>query len=178
MKYENLLVEKEKLENILKSKASTDEHQELLQLKYKTYELEQKNKELKQKLHISTDDQQQTSAGKAQSKVVDKSFGEQIPVSHDHYKIPIAIRNKKMVGALDDGTGGPKSLPQFQIVEESQNVLQQPMQINGKSSTTTTTTPTSVIKKENLVSPVGKVVQPTSAKTVVRSKPLPKGKFF
>lgn len=77
---------------------STDEHQQLLQLKYKTYQLEQENKDLKQKLHLPDDNDVHRSAPDP-PKTVDKSFREQVPVSPDHYKIPIAIRNK-MVKAM------------------------------------------------------------------------------
>ena len=175
MKYKNLLTEKDKLEDILDGKSPTDEHQQLLQLKYKTYQLEQENKELRQKLHIDTEDHHRSAP--ESPKVVDKSFREQIPVSDDHYKIPIAIRNKVA------GPGGSNariilnSVENFQIIqnnEQSQNVLQQPVPLNSKS-TTTTTTPTSIIKKENLVTPQ-KALLPSTAKTYARVKPLPKGK--
>lgn len=69
-----------------------NDHQELLHLKYKTYQLEQENKDLKQKLHM--EDKEHRASPPESPKTVDKSFREQIPVSHDHYKIPIAIRNK------------------------------------------------------------------------------------
>ena len=94
VKYENLLSEKEKLEDLLDSKPSSDDHAQLLQLKYKMYEIEQENKNLLKKLHIGDSEHQ---SARDAPKTVDKSFQEQIPVSDDHYKIPIAIRNK-MVG--------------------------------------------------------------------------------
>lgn len=172
MKYENLWDEKEKLQSLLKSKTPSDEHQQLLQMKYKTYQLEQENKELKQKFHI--DDIVEHHSALDPPKIIDKSFREQIPVSDDHYKIPIAIRNK-LVGASVERSGILNSVENFQIIpniEQSQNVLQQPVPMNGKSSTTTTT-PTSVIKKENLASP--QKAQSTSTKTSGRAKPLPKG---
>ena len=104
-------------------------------------------------------------------KTVDKSFQEQIPVSDDHYKIPIAIRNK-VVGANEGYPGRVKSMNKFQIADQNQNVLQQPMPLNGKSSTTTTTTPTSVVKRENLMSPEK---ASSTMKTSARVRPLPKG---
>lgn len=149
------------------SKPSSDDHTQLLQLKYKMYEIEQENKNLLKKLHIGDTEHQ---SARDSPKTVDKSFQEQIPVSDDHYKIPIAIRNK-MVGV----NGGDKenlSMAKFQM--EDQNVLQQPIQGNGKSSTTTTTTPTSVVKKENLMSPAK---LSSTVKTSARFKPLPKGLF-
>lgn len=168
MKNENLQAEKEKLQNLIKNKNPTDEHQQLLQLKYKTYQLEQENKELRQKLHFENDDSHHRSAPDP-PKTIDKSFREQIPVSDGSYKIPIAIRNK-VVGA---GPGNINSVELFQIIqnnEQSQNVLQQPMPVNVKSSTTTTT-PTSIVKKE--VEPPKALS--TSAKTSPRVKPLPRG---
>lgn len=172
VKYESLVSEKEKLDNLLKVKTPSDEHQELLQHKYKTYQLEQENKELRQKLHLDArEDHQQA---QDPPKAIDKSFREQIPVSDDHYKIPIAIRNR-MVEASGGNSGYLKSVANFQMNqnnEQSQNVLQQPVAMNGKSSTTTTT-PTSVVKKENLVTPAK--AQSTSTKTSARAKPLPKG---
>lgn len=86
---------------------STDEHQQLLQLKYKTYQLEQENKDLKQKLHLPDDNDVHRSAPDP-PKTVDKSFREQVPVSPDHYKIPIAIRSK-MVKALRFAARIPES---------------------------------------------------------------------
>lgn len=168
-----MLSEKEKLENLLKTKNPTDEHQELLQLKYKTYQLEQENKELQSKLHLGNELPQ---AAPESSKTVDKSFREQIPVSPDHYKIPIAIINKR-AEATAIKSESHKSVEKFQVVknnEQNQNVLQQPIPMNGKSSTTTTT-PTSVVKKENLnlVTPVKP--QSTSTKFSARAKPPPKG---
>lgn len=70
-----------------------------MQLKYKTYQLEQENKDLKQKLHLSDDNEHRSAPDPP--KTIDKSFREQIPVSDDHYKIPIAIRNK-LVKASDN----------------------------------------------------------------------------
>lgn len=165
----------------MESKSSADEHQQLLQLKYKTYQLEQENKALKQKLHIADREEDHHRSAPDAPKTVDKSFGEQIAVSDDHYKIPIAIRNKLMdkfvVGVMSGGadeSGRVKSVANFQInPEQNQNVLQQPMPMNSKS-TTTTTTPTSVVKKENLATPK---VQSTSTRTVPKAKPLPKGKL-
>lgn len=169
-KYENLLTEKEKLADLLDTKATSEDHTQLLQLKYKTYQLEQENKGLRQKLHIDHNEQR---PAPSHQKTIDKSFQEQIPVSDDHYKIPIAIRNK-MVGAHGDGQGLGNSMNKFQIADQNQNVLQQPVPLNGKSSTTTTTTPTSVVKKENLISP-GKAS--STLKTSARNRPLPKGKL-
>lgn len=171
MKYENLLTEKEKLEELLDSKSqnpSTDEHQQLLQLKYKNYQLEQENKDLLKKLRP---DLVEHRSPHLSPKTIDKNFQEQIPVSADHYKIPIAIRNK-MVGAVGVQTGFLNSVGNFQN-DQNQNVLQQPLFPMNSKSTTTTTTPTSVIKKEHLVTPVK--AQPTAAKTSARAKPLPKG---
>lgn len=54
--------------------------------------------------------------------------------------------------------------------DQNQNVLQQPFPVNVKTSKTT---PTSVVKKENLVTP--SKAQSTSPKTSARIKPLPKG---
>lgn len=171
VKYESLVSEKEKLDNLLKVKTPSDEHQELLQYKYKTYQLEQDNKELRQKLHLDAREEHQQAPDPP--KAIDKSFREQIPVSDDHYKIPIAIRNR--MGASGGNSGYLKSVANFQMNqnnEQSQNVLQQPVAMNGKSSTTTTT-PTSVVKKENLVTPAK--AQSTSTRTSARPKPLPKG---
>ncbi|CRK97820.1 CLUMA_CG011196, isoform A [Clunio marinus] len=77
VKYENTLSEKENLEKILKSKNSDDEHQQFLQLKYKTYQLEQENKDLKQKLHLL--DKTVPFPVSDPPKLIDKNFGEQIP---------------------------------------------------------------------------------------------------
>lgn len=74
-----------------------NDHQELLQLKYKAYQLEQENQNLRQKLHMDNKDLR--ALPEKSTRTIDKSFREQIPVSHDHYKIPISIRNK-MVGTL------------------------------------------------------------------------------
>lgn len=174
MKYESLLDEKEKLQSLLKSESPSEDHQQLLQMKYKTYQLEQENKDLKHKLHI--DDSANQMAPES-PKTIDKSFREQIPVSEDHYKIPIAIRNK-LVRASDGRSGNLNSVDNFQMIpniDQNQNVLQQPVPMNGKSSTTTTT-PTSIIKKENLVTP--QKTQSTSTRASGRLKPLPKGSIF
>jgi hypothetical protein len=173
MKYENLLAEKEKLQNIIGNKSPSDEHQQLLQLKYKTYQLEQENKELKKKLHLESDNDNHHRSAPDPPKTMNKSFREQIPVSDGSYKIPIDIRNK-MVGAGRLTASILNSVENFQIIqnEQSQNVLQQPIPGNGRSSTTTTT-PTSIVKKENLVEPPNALS--TSAKTSPRVKPLPKG---
>lgn len=164
-----MLSDKEKFENSLMSQNHTDEHRQLLQLKYKTYQLEQENKLLRNKLNI--DKELPKLAPESQShQTVDKNFRDQISVSQDHYKIPISIKNKVVeVTAIKSGTH--TSVAMFQAVknnEQNQNVLQQPIPINGNSLTTTTTTPTSVVKKENLVSPA-------FTKSAARVKPLPKG---
>jgi hypothetical protein len=168
VKFSNLQSEKEKLEDLLDTKGTSEDHTQLLQLKYKTYQLEQENKDLRQKLHI--DDSEHQSAPDP-PKTVDKSFQEQIPVSDDHYKIPIAIRNK-MVGASDGDSGRVNSINKFQMADQNLNVLQQPLPLNSKSTTTTTTTPTSVVKKDNLMSPPK---ASSTVKTSARVKPLPKG---
>lgn len=189
MKYENEEIEKDKLQKLLNnngvaSENEDDEHKQLLHLKYKNYQLEQDIKDLKQKLHINNnnvnvnDEHRQASK---ESHIIDKSFQEQIPVSDDHYKIPINIvniRNKSnMVKEVSLNTGGDKSIinsvENFQIlpqpIVENQNVLQIPV-LNGKSTTTTTTTPTSIINRENLAEPNKK----GSALTTKSSKKLPK----
>lgn len=97
MKYENLLAEKEKLEKLLQTQSTNDEHQELIQLKYKSYQLEHENKELRSRLKLPESEaahQQQQDAPHSPLRSVEKNFVEQIPVSDDHYKIPIAIRSK------------------------------------------------------------------------------------
>lgn len=165
-----------------KAPSGTDEHQQLLQLKYKTYQLEQENKDLKQRLNLaSSSEKRQVHQMHSLAKTVDKSFGEQIPVSEDHYKIPIAIRNKSnMVMAksnVQSDNGIINSVENFQIIPKpvaEQNVLQQPMAMNGR--TTTTTTPTSVVKKENLAMPASsKIPSSSTQKTSAHIKPLPKG---
>lgn len=101
MKYENLLQEKEKLEKLLQTQSTNDEHQELLQLKYKSYQLEHENKELRQKLNLPDSEMTQHHQQDSHSppvKTAEKNFGEQIPVSDDHYKIPISIRKKLVIG--------------------------------------------------------------------------------
>lgn len=158
MKHENEAHEREKLQKLLNngvgSEVIEDEHQQYLQLKYKNYQLEQENKDLKQKLHISSNNGDQHKH--AIDSQVDKSFQEQIPVSEDHYKIPINlnIKNKSTNMVKADGTNDDKniinSVENFQIlaqpVGENQNVLQQPI-LNPKTSSTTTTTPTPLLKK-------------------------------
>jgi hypothetical protein len=156
VKHENEVNEKDKLQKLLNSNNNVgaeneDEHQQYLQLKYKNYQLEQENKDLKQKLHISSNsDDQRKHAVDSQ---VDKSFQEQIPVSDDHYKIPINlnIKNKSTNMVKADGSKNIiNSVENFQILPqpmgEGQNVLQQPI-LNPKTSTTTTTTPTPLLKK-------------------------------
>lgn len=183
------------------SENNVDEHKQLIQLKYKNYELEQEIKELKKKLHINNEhnneEHRQVPAPEI-NKVIDKSFQEQIPVSDDHYKIPINIRNKSkinkssnekivMVKDLTTATnninkksskGIINSVENFQIIPEpivdSKNVLQQPaLMSQGKS---TTTTPTSVFmhnkKDENLAIP--KKATSSAAKTTKSLKKLPK----
>jgi len=59
------------------SRSSPAEHQELLQLKYKTYQLEQENKELLRKLNIFDKGQKTPFDPKP---TIEKSFKEQIPV--------------------------------------------------------------------------------------------------
>lgn len=148
MKYENLLREKEKLEKLLQKEPATgDEHQQLLQLKYKYYQLQQDNKDLK-KFNRETEEHHRSAPD---PKSVDKTFHSQVAVSVDHYKIPIAIRNKKAFDAEDNGNfKAPNSAENFQIPNDqmSQNVLQQPVPIllNIKSST-----PTSVGNKLDLL---------------------------
>lgn len=96
MKYENVLHEKEKLEKLLQTQSTNDEHQELIQMKYKSYQLEHENKELRQKLNLPENEMlhHHEVNNNPPVKTVEKNFGEQIAVSDDHYKIPIAIRNK------------------------------------------------------------------------------------
>jgi hypothetical protein len=172
------LSEKEKLQKLLESNnkdaaSDVDEHQQLLQLKYKNYELEQEIKELKQKVGNENVIVAQNHAPEVASKSIDKSFKEQIRVSEDIYKIPINIRNKSNVvkdSSKNNIKGGIiNSVENFQILPqpvavENQNVLQQPVLLNGKSSSTTTTTPTSVMKKENLVVPKNNSASTKSSK--------------
>lgn len=175
MKYENIINEKDKLQKLLNindnensnNNNKEDEHQQLLQLKYKNYQLEQDIKDLKEKLHINNINNNHKNNEKQHlESQVDKSFQEQIPVSDDgHYKIPINVVNRKTnnihsqkgeVNNNNNDSGGRSnkniinSVENFQIlpqpIVDSQNVLQQPV-LNGKSSTTTTTTPTSILKK-------------------------------
>lgn len=157
MKYENILSEKDKLQKLMLNNAdvaseNADEHQQLLHLKYKNYQLDQAIKDLKQRLHISHESTNERQTIK-QKNQIDKSFREQIPVSEDHYKIPInIIRNVSNVEMVNSSQVQREkminSVENFQIlpqpVIENQYVLQQPSLINGKFSTTTTT-PTSVI---------------------------------
>lgn len=179
MKYENVVNEKDKLQKLLNNGVGSeneDEHQQYLQLKYKNYQLEQEIKDLKQKLHISSDvNDHRRVPSSSHGSQVDKSFQEQIPVSDDHYKIPINvnIKNKStnVVKAAESKQNIINSVENFQIlpqpiIENQQNVLQQPV-LNGKTSTTTTTTPTPLLKKEKLFSP-------EKAITTKSSKKLPK----
>lgn len=192
MKYENVVNEKEKLQKLLNNNGvaseNEDEHQQLLHLKYKNYQLEQDIKDLKQKLHITNSNSNNDNVNNEQrqaskeSHLIDKSFQEQIPVSDDHYKIPINvvnIRNKSNLVKESINAGGDKSIinsvENFQILPQpilvdSQNVLQVPV-LNGKSTTTTTTTPTSIINKEHLAEPKKASI---SAITTKSSKKLPK----
>ncbi|CAH1722542.1 unnamed protein product [Chironomus riparius] len=156
MKYENEKSEKEKLQGLLNSNngnnansvasENADEHQELIKLKYKNYQLEQEIKDLKKKLHINNENNEehrQVPAPEINNKAIDKSFQEQIPI-----------------------------IPE-QIVD-SKNVLQQPALLNGKS--TTTTTPTSIINNNSnkkLVIP-NKLTSSTAASTTKSSRKLPK----
>lgn len=167
MKYENLLSEKEKLEKLIRNEAvAGDEHQQLLQLKYKYYQLEQENKELRK---LNQPEEHHRSAPDP-PKSVDKTFREQVPVSADHYKIPIAIRNKKVLGAIGGDFKAPNSMENFQIHDEmSQNVLLQPVPFLLNTKSSTTTTPSSVVKKEDVQQNVVK----TSAK--VKQRGLPRG---
>ncbi|XP_070495926.1 interaptin isoform X1 [Chironomus tepperi] len=177
MKYENEKSEKEKLQGLLNinngnnansvGSENADEHQQLIQLKYKNYQLEQEIKDLKKKLHINNENNEehrQVPAPEINNKAIDKSFQEQIPVSDDHYKIPINIRNKSKNVVLvketsssssinikksSSGKGIINSVENFQIIPEpvvdSKNVLQQPALL-GKS---TTTTPTSILNNNS-----------------------------
>jgi hypothetical protein len=170
VKYENILSEKDKLQKLMlnnedAASENKDERQQLLQLKYKNYQLEQNIKDLRQKLHINDYDNSNIHHNdrQKQENQIDKSFQEQIPVSDDHYKIPInIIRNKSNLDMVKTSNSSQiqrknmiNSVENFQIlpqpVIENQYVLQQPSLINGKSSTTTTT-PTSVFdKKYNII---------------------------
>lgn len=166
MKHENEANEKDKLQKLLNSNNNNvgteneDEHQQYLQLKYKNYQLEQEIKDLKQKLHISSNNDDQHKQPVVDSQV-DKSFQEQIPVSDDHYKIPINVNIKKstnMVKAEESKNNKNiiNSVENFQILPQplggegqNQNVLQHPI-LNPKTSTTTTTTPTPPLLKKNI----------------------------
>jgi hypothetical protein len=200
VKFETVMSEKEKLQKLLSNgNKDEQEHHEFLQLKYRNYQMEQEIKDLKTKLHIPIDNSnneqhQQRVSESSRNNNVDKSFQEQIPVSDDHYKIPINVRNRssmsKVVMASDsllstnnnnnnnnhkEGSrngGIINSVENFQIIAES-NVLQQPVLINGKSSSTTTTTPTSVIKKNNNLA-LPKSKSQSTATTTKSSKKLPK----
>ena len=191
--------EKEKLQALLNSNGNNansvasenaDEHQQLLQLKYKNYQLEQEIKDLKKKLHINENNEEhrQVPAPEINNKAIDKSFQEQIPVSDDHYKIPINIRNKSKnlvkettssssssikIKKSSSSKGIINSVENFQIIPEpivdTKNVLQQPAFLDGKKSTTTT--PTSVFSynknnnnKKDLVIP-NKLTSSTSSPT-------------
>ena len=202
MKYENEKNEKEKLQGLLNSNnansaasENADEHQQFIKLKYKNYQLEQEIKDLKKKLHINNENNEehrQVPAPEINNKAIDKSFQEQIPVSDDHYKIPINIRNKSKnlvketssssIVKSSSRKGIINSVENFQIIPEpivdTKNVLQQPALLNGKS--TTTTTPTSVFsnnsnKKNELVIP-NKLTSSTTAagSTTKSSRKLPK----
>lgn len=216
MKYENEKNEKEKLKGLLNSNnennansvasENVDEHQQLIKLKYKNYQLEQEIKDLKKKLHINNnennEEHRQVPAPEINNnnKAIDKSFQEQIPVSDDHYKIPINIRNKskKLVlvketssyssiinnikkSSNSNDKGIINSVENFQIIPEqidAKNVLQQPALLNGKS-TTTTTTPTSILNNNDnnnkkLVIPNKLTSTTTVSSTTKSSRKLPK----
>lgn len=213
MKYENEKNEKEKLKGLLNSNnennansvasENVDEHQQLIKLKYKNYQLEQEIKDLKKKLHINNnennEEHRQVPAPEINNnnKAIDKSFQEQIPVSDDHYKIPINIRNKSKKIVLVKETssiinnikkssnsndkGIINSVENFQIIPEqidAKNVLQQPALLNGKS-TTTTTTPTSILNNNDnnnkkLVIPNKLTSTTTVSSTTKSSRKLPK----
>lgn len=169
MKYENLLSEKEKLEKLIRNEpVAGDEHQQLLQLKYKYYQLEQENKELKK---TPSEPEEHHRSAPEPPKTVDKTFHEQVPVSADHYKIPIAIRNKnKVLGMREENFKASNSVDNFQMNEQmSQNVLQQPVPFLLNTKSFTTTTPSSVGKKEELQQPALK----TSTK--MKQRGLPRG---
>lgn len=87
----------------MQTQSTNDEHQELIQLKYKSYQLEHENRELRQKLKLPDSEMTQHHQQDSHSpgKIFEKNFGEQIPVSEDHYKIPIAIRSKLVTGSDD-----------------------------------------------------------------------------
>ena len=207
MKYESEKSEKEKLQGLLNSNQNannvaldnTDEHQQLIQLKYKNYQLEQEIKDLKKKLHINENNEEhrQVPAPEINNKAIDKSFQEQIPVSDDHYKIPINIQSKSKnlvketssssssinikKSSNNNNKGIINSVENFQIIPEpvvdNKNVLQQPALLNGKS--TTTTTPTSILnkisnKKSDLVIPNKLTSSSTATSTTKSSRKLPK----
>lgn len=202
MKYENAEKEKEKLQSLINSKtndvqsenSNVNEHQQLLQLKYKNYQLEQEIKELKKKLHINENNENRQIAA-PDIKAIDKSFQQQIPVSDNHYKIPINIRNKSKSNNIisnvvketssnnivkKSSKGIINSVENFQIIPEpivdtnKNNVLQQPATMSSRK--TTSTTPTSVFKNnkkdENLAIPNNKVT--SSGSTTKSSRKLPK----
>lgn len=79
VKYENLQSEKEKLEKLLQTQSTNDEHHELIQLKYKLYQIEQENKHLRHELNMPDKKVQQHQQDAPQVKTVEKNFGEQIP---------------------------------------------------------------------------------------------------
>lgn len=150
--------EKEKLDKIFKEKPDANDSQQLKTLKYRNYELEQENKDLKSKLHITGDSKKQQVPGVGQkSHPVEKNFNSQILVSPDEYKIPINIKNRtnNNIGShgalnnviIDVQNGIINSVENFQMIpkpiDDSSNVLQQPQEVKSASSTTTTT-PTSV----------------------------------
>ena len=89
IKRKNLVEENGKLQKISKTKSESeceDEHQEILQLKYRNYELEQEIKDLNNKLDLKTSNIPQNNR---KHSTIDKNFQEQISVSDDHYKIPM-----------------------------------------------------------------------------------------
>lgn len=186
MKFENILNEKEKLQKLLTGNSNINddkeqEHTELLQLKYKNYQLQQEIKDLKKKLHINNDNNddshdRQVPSPVVSNKTVDKSFQGQILVSEDHYKIPINIRSKTHVvkestnSIIKDNKNRDtqnkvfiNAVENIQIVSDN-NVLQQP---NEKSFSTTTT---SVSEKKKIL----KVLPSSSITTTKSTKKLPK----
>lgn len=95
VKYENLLHEKETLEKLLQTQSTNEDHRKYIQLRYNNYQLEHENKQLRQKLNLPENEMSQHHVDSQPAVIhVEKNFGEQIAVSEDHYKIPIAIRNK------------------------------------------------------------------------------------
>lgn len=162
--------ETEKLEELKNEQVTGNEHQLLLQLKYKNYLLEQDNKDLIKKLQRPLQPHRPASDP---AKVVDKSFRQQVPVSADHYKIPI-IRNKllelknskEVLGAKDGNFKFPNPVSNFQMRNNEELIH------NVLIKSSTTTTPTSVVKKENPAT----TVKTPAAKISVRGK-LPRGLF-